>query len=439
MSIDSFLARAALPSLLGALERWHEGRLTLELPDGSVHRFGRSGAEPHARLVVKSPALLRRVLLQADVGFGESYTAGEWETDDLPGLLLLLARNEEALGVGGALSRVFGLGNDLLHRLRRNTRRGSRRNISAHYDLSNDFFRLFLDAETMTYSSALFEDAGQALADAQRNKYRVIADKARLAPGDHVLEIGCGWGGFALYAAGERGCRVTGITISERQYELARARVADAGLSHRVDLRLLDYRDLAGRYDAVVSIEMFEALGREHWPLYFRKIEEVLAPRGLAVVQTIAVPDHRFLAYERHCDWIQKHVFPGGLLASVHHATGAMIEDTRLNVHHLEDVGPHYALTLARWREAFLARRDAARALGFDERFLRTWDYYLACCQAYFEARRIGNLQIVLTRPGNESLGTVPAARGVAAGRERAMAAGRPAASATGGSEEVAA
>jgi len=411
MSVDTLVARAALPSLLRALERWHEGRLTLELPDGSVHRFGREGAEPHARVRVNGPALVRRVLLQADVGFGESYMEGEWETDDLPAFLLLLARNEDALGVGGALARAFNLGNDLLHRLRRNTRRGSRRNVAAHYDLSNDFFRLFLDAETLTYSSALFEHAGQPLGEAQRNKYRAIADKARLKPGDHVLEIGCGWGGFALYAAGERGCRVTGITISERQHALARERVAAAGLSSRVDLRLQDYRDLSGRFDAVVSIEMFEALGREHWPLYFRKIEEVLAPRGLAVIQTISVPDHRFEAYERHCDWIQKHIFPGGVLASVHHLTGAMIRHTRLNVHHLEDIGPHYALTLARWREAFLARRGEVLSLGFDARFVRTWDFYLACCQAYFEARRIGNLQLVLTRPGNESLGVVAAAR----------------------------
>jgi cyclopropane-fatty-acyl-phospholipid synthase len=418
MNVDSLVARAALPSLLRTLERWHEGRLTLQLPDGTVHRFGRPGSGPHVRVRVKSPALLRRVLLQADVGFGESYMEGEWEADDLPRFLHLLARNEDALGVGGLLSRVFNAGNDVLHRLRRNTRRGSRKNISYHYDLSNDFFRLFLDEETMTYSSALFEDTGQTLGEAQRNKFRAIADKARLRAGDHVLEIGCGWGGFAVYAARERGCRVTGITISERQHALARERVAAAGLSHRVAIRLQDYRDLCGSFDKVVSIEMFEALGREHWPVFFRKIEEVLAPEGVAVIQSISVPDHRFEAYERHCDWIQKHIFPGGVLASVHHVTGAMIRTSRLNLHHLEDIGPHYALTLARWREAFLARLPQVRALGFDERFVRTWDFYLACCEAYFEARRIGNLQLVLTRPGHAALGGVPAAR-----REAAVAA----------------
>jgi cyclopropane-fatty-acyl-phospholipid synthase len=409
MTLDDLVARAAAPSLLRALDRWHEGRLAVELPDGSVHRFGPEAARERARVRVKSPAFFRRLALQADIGFGESYVAGEWEASDLPAFLALVARNEEALAVGGGLARLANLGNDLLHRLRRNTRRGSRRNIAHHYDLSNEFFRLFLDEETMTYSSALFEHAGQDLAAAQRNKFRSLAEKARLSPGDHVLEIGCGWGGFALYAAREHGCRVTGITISRRQHAFARQRVAEAGLDEHVDVRLQDYRDLTGRFDKVVSIEMFEALGREHWPVYFGKIDEVLAPQGIAVIQSISVPDHRFEAYERHCDWIQKHIFPGGVLASVHHATGAMIRSSRLNVHHLEDVGIHYAATLERWRLAFLARLPEVRALGFDARFVRMWDYYLASCQAYFATRRIGNLQIVLTRPGNAALGAIPA------------------------------
>ena len=267
----------------------------------------------------------------------------------------------------------------------------------------------------MTYSCALFESADQPLADAQRNKLRVLAEKAQLEPGDHVLEIGCGWGGFAMLAAREYGCRVTGITISRRQYEAARERVAAAGLEDRVEIRLQDYRDLAGRFDKIVSIEMFEALGREHWSLFFRKLDEVLAPNGIVALQTISIPDHSFEAYARHCDWIQKHIFPGGLLASVHHVTGAMIQGSRLNVHQLEDIGPHYALTLARWREAFLRRVDAVKALGFDERFVRTWDFYLAVCQAWFATRRLGDLQIVLTRPGNSALAGVPARRTAAA------------------------
>jgi cyclopropane-fatty-acyl-phospholipid synthase len=419
MMLDSLVARAALPRLLHALEGLEGGRLTLELPDGRLRAFGRG--EPHVRLRVKTPAVFRRLLLHGDVGFGESYMDGEWEASDLPAFLTLAARNEARLAVGGGIARLFNLGNDILHRRRRNTRRGSRRNVSAHYDLSNAFFRLFLDEETMAYSSALFDSAEQPLAAAQRNKFRALATKARLGPDDHVLEIGCGWGGFAIFAALEHGCRVTGITISKEQHRFARERVAAAGLEDRVEIRLQDYRDVDSTFDKVVSIEMFEALGREHWPVYFRKIEEVLAPNGIVALQTISIPDHLFEAYASHCDWIQKHVFPGGLLASVHHATGAMIEGSRLHVHQLEDVGIHYALTLARWRKAFLANLGRVRALGFDERFIRTWDYYLAACQALFAARRLGVLQLVLTRPGNEALGGIPATAAADAGsREEA-------------------
>jgi cyclopropane-fatty-acyl-phospholipid synthase len=408
-TFDHLVCRAALPRVLAALGRWHTGRLRLELPDGAVHEFGPAADLP-VTLRLKSPAAVRRLVLAGDVGFGEAYMDGEWETPDLAALLAQVARNEDALALDGRANRLFGLGNDLLHRLRRNTRDGSRRNVAAHYDLSNEFFGLFLDRETMTYSSALFESADQPLAAAQRDKYRAIAARARLGAGDHVLEIGCGWGGFALHAAREHGCRVTGLTLSREQLAFARARVAAAGLSDRIELRLQDYRDVTGCFDKVVSIEMFEALGREHWPAYFRKIEEVLAPQGIAVLQAISIPDHRFEAYARHCDFIQKHIFPGGQLASLHHATGAMMRASLLSVHQLDDFAGHYALTLARWREAFLRRRDEARALGFDERFLRAWDFYLAACQAWFETRRLGLLQLVLSRPGNTALGAVPSA-----------------------------
>ena len=411
MSIESLLSRPFTASVLRALEGWSVGRLSVELPDGSSREFGADDSVPHVRIRVKRHAAFRRLATSGDLGFGESYMDGEWEADDLPAFLKLAIRNEPHLPLASPLSRVLGLGNDLRHLRNRNTHRGSRRNVERHYDLSNGFFRLFLDEETMTYSSALFEWSGQPLADAQRNKYRALARKAQLRPGDHVLEIGCGWGGFALLAAREYGCRVTGITLSQRQLELARERVAAAGLGDRVEIRLQDYRDLAGRFDKVVSIEMFEALGREHWSAFFSKLGEVLAPNGVVALQTISIPDHRFEQYARHCDWIQKHVFPGGLLASVHHVTGAMIRTSRFHLHHLEDIGIHYALTLARWRAAFTARRDAVRALGFSERFVRTWDYYLAVCEALFETRRLGDLQLVLTRQGNDALAGIPAAR----------------------------
>jgi cyclopropane-fatty-acyl-phospholipid synthase len=405
MTKGALAARVLAPRLLDALRPgWETGRLVIELPDGSAHAFGPADDERRARVRIASPAFFRRLLLGGAVGLGESYVEGDWEADDLAAFLTLAALNEDRLGVATPASGLLNLGNDLLHLARRNTRRGSRRNIAAHYDLSNEFFSLFLD-ETLTYSCAVFE----------RRKYRLLADNAQLGPGDHVLEIGCGWGGFALLAAREYGCRVTGITLSESQHALARARVAEAGLSSRVEIRLQDYRDVEGRFDKVVSIEMFEALGREHWPVFFRKIEELLAPQGLAVLQLITVPDHRFEDYARHCDWIQKHVFPGSLLGSLHHVTGAMSRVSRLGVHHLEDIAPHYALTLARWRQAFLARLDRVRELGFDERFIRTWHFYLAACEAYFATRRLGDLQLVLTRPGNASLRGIPARRPAAA------------------------
>ena len=415
MTTDALIARFAVPRLLATLDgSWSTGRLAVEMPDGRVHHFGPAGSEQSAHIRVKRTSFFRRLVLGGDMGVGESYVEGDWEADDLPAFLTLAAENEDRLAVGSRLTRVLNLGHDMVHLLRRNTRRGSRKNIAAHYDLSNEFFELFLD-ETMTYSSALFEFEGQPLADAQRNKYRSLAEKAQLGPEDHVLEVGCGWGGFALFAARQYGCRVTGITVSERQHSLARARVTEAGLENRVEIRFQDYRDVTGSFDKIVSIEMFEALGRGHWPVFFEKLEEVLAPRGLVALQAISLPDYRFEEYARHCDWIQRYIFPGSLLASLHHVTGAMSRVSCLGVHDLEDIGPHYAPTLARWRQAFLSKLDRVRALGFDDRFIRMWDYYLAACEAYFATRRVGDLQLVLTRPGNSSLRGVPARRAVAA------------------------
>jgi len=415
MITDTLIARMVVPRILGRLrDSWSTGRLLVEMPDGQTHAFGPENADRSARIRIKTPAFLRRFLLGGDMGVGESYMDGDWEADDLATFLTLAAENEDQLAVATPLTKILNLGNDVLHLLRRNTRRGSRRNIAAHYDLSNEFFELFLD-ETMTYSSALFEFQGQPLADAQQNKYRSLAEKAQLGPGDHVLEVGCGWGGFALFAARQYGCRVTGITVSERQRALARARVAEAGLENRIEIRLQDYRDVTGTFDKIVSIEMFEALGREHWSVFFAKLDEVLAPQGLVALQAISLPDFRFEEYARHCDWIQRYIFPGSLLASLHHVTGAMSQVSRLGVHHLEDIGSHYALTLARWREAFRSRLEEVRALGFDDRFVRMWDYYLAACQAYFATRRLSDLQLVLTRPGNTAIRDLPASRAVAA------------------------
>lgn len=294
MTLDRSIAALALPRLLAAVNRWERGRVTFTLPDGSTRSAG-APAGPHVSVTVRDWAMFRRFLLNGDMGAGESYMDGEWSVDDLPSFVSLVLENRRHMELDTRLSRLLNIGHDLFHRLRANTRSGSRRNIAYHYDLSNEFFSLFLD-ETMTYSSAVFSREGEPLAEAQANKYESIARKASLRPGLSVLEIGCGFGGFALHAARRYGCRVTGITLSRRQYELARERVSRAGLDHLVEIRLEDYRalDPASRFDRVVSIEMFEALGVEHWPTYFKKIEEVLAPEGWAVLQAIGIPDHRF-------------------------------------------------------------------------------------------------------------------------------------------------
>jgi cyclopropane-fatty-acyl-phospholipid synthase len=411
---EGLAARVIRPRVLEALERWEVGRLTLHLPGGEVRSFGRADALPHSTVWIESDAFFSKFVLRGDMGAGESYMDGDWRADDLARFVGLILRNRRHLPLDTAVTKLLNLGNDVLHRLRGNTRTGSRRNIHHHYDLSNDLFALFLD-ETMTYSCAYFESAEQSLADAQRAKYRLLAEKVGLGPGDHLLEIGCGWGGFALFAARHYGCRVTGVTISEEQWALARQRVAAAGLEDKVEIRLQDYRDITGQFDKIVSIEMFEALGHEHWGTFFSKCDEVLAPNGLLAIQTISIPDHRFDEYRKHCDWLQKYIFPGSLLASTMAVSREMATASTLGIHHLEDIGVHYAETLARWRHAFSANLGRVRALGFDERFVRMWDYYLCVCEAAFATRTLGDLQIVFTRPCNDALPGI--------GRRRAAAA----------------
>ncbi len=286
---------------------------------------------------------------------------------------------------------------------RRNTLPGSRRNIHRHYDLSNAFFQTFLD-DSMAYSCALFSHPGESLEAAQRNKYRSIIEKARIGAGDHVLEIGCGWGGFALEAVRRCGCRVTGITLSRDQHRLARERVREAGLQERIDILFHDYRSIRGRFDKIVSIEMLEAVGHGYFGAFFKRLDRLLAPGGIAVIQVITIPDRRYDAYRRSHDWVRKHIFPGGLLPSLTILTRSMTRHSGLMVDHLENIGDHYALTLAEWHRRFTADRDQAARLGFDRRFQRKWAYYLGTCEAGFRERVLGDLQLVLTREGNRSL-----------------------------------
>jgi cyclopropane-fatty-acyl-phospholipid synthase len=395
--------------VLAGLEGLELGSLVLRLPDGSRRRFGAPAAPPElaAELAVHRWRFFGRVLRAADVGAGEAYVDGDWSTPDLVALTRLFLANEQRLAPPRLVAWLRRGRDRVRHLLRANTRAQARRNIHAHYDLSNDFYRLFLDPG-MTYSAAIFEPPGIGLEEAQRAKYARLAAGAGIRPGDRVLEIGCGWGGFAEYAAGELGCRVTGITLSEAQAAYARSRLAERGLGERVEIRVQDYRDLAGRWDAIVSIEMLEAVGHRFLDPFFAVCGRVLAPGGRMALQTISIPDQVYDRYRRGIDWIRLAIFPGGHLPSLGAIQGALARRSDLVIERLEDIGGHYATTLALWRERFAERLDAVRALGFDERFVRTWDFYLATCEAAFRHRQIFDLQLVLGRcaaPGSQTRG----------------------------------
>jgi len=382
--------------LLAAAGRIRRGRLAVVLPDGTRREFGGAEAqELTGEIQVHEPAAFARLLLDGETGAGEAYMDGQWSSPDLVSLLQVAAVNRGALALTSGWWRApTQVARTLAHRANRNSVEGARRNIVAHYDLSNDLYRLFLD-ESLTYSSAVFTSARQTLAGAQREKYRVIARDAgiRKGSGQHVLEIGSGWGGFALYAAGELGCRVTTITISDAQLSLARERVAEAGLSDRVSVELLDYRHVDGEYDAVVSIEMLEAVGAEYFNDYFAAISRALRPGGRAAVQVISLPDPDYERQRRGSNWIQKYIFPGGLLPSL----GAIergCEGTELLITSVRDIAPSYARTLREWRTRFMGNLAAVRDLGFDERFIRMWEFYLAQSEAGFSTGQFQDLQI---------------------------------------------
>jgi cyclopropane-fatty-acyl-phospholipid synthase len=391
------LARRLLLSRLSGLAH---GELVIEDGDG-VWRCGRNAGvlpELTARIRVRDPAFYRLVALRGALGAAEAYMEGLWDAEDLPAVVRLVARSEDVLaGLDRGLARLARPGLRLLHAARANDRRGSRRNIESHYDLGDEFFALFLD-ESWTYSCAVFEAPGASLADAQRAKYDRVAHKLALAPGDHVLEIGGGWGGFAVHAAQTRGCRVTTTTISRAQFERARERVARAGLADRVRVLLEDYRDLRGHFDKLVSIEMIEAVGHRFLGDYFRAVGDRLSTTGLAVIQAITTPDQSYERSRRSVDFIKRYVFPGGQLPS----HGAMLEavrrETDLRLLHLEDLSDHYVRTLHAWRERFLASAQRVVELGYTERFRRMWDFYLAYCEGGFAERAVGVCQLVLEK-----------------------------------------
>jgi len=374
---------------------WRGGRLDLWMPDGAVVQLGGSGPAD-ARARIHDDRLWLRMILRGEMGAGESFVAGEWSADDLPGVIRLFLRATDARGFESPITWLAQLPALLRHRRRANTPSGSARNIHAHYDLGNAFYRLFLDDATLAYSCGLYEADGVSLADAQRAKLDRLCELLALSPRDHLLEIGCGWGGMAIHAARTRGCRVTAITVSREQLQLAQQRVADAGLADRVDVQLRDYRDVTGTYDKAVSIEMIEAVGHAYLPGYFAAVARALPRGGRFALQSITIANDRFDAYRQRVDWMQTYIFPGSCIPSL----GAIRRAARgagLALRRADDIGPMYAPTLRAWREQFVAQLPAVKQLGFDEPFIRTWLLYLSFSEAAFAERTLGDHQLLLT------------------------------------------
>ena len=386
---------ASAKIILKLLSKLQHGSLRLRTPDGAVLFFGEGGETVTLELATWD--MFGAALRSGDIGFAEAYIDGSWTTDNLTGLIALLARNR-----AGIEELVYGswwgkLAYRIKHFMNRNSKAGSRKNIHAHYDIGNQFYKLWLDP-SMTYSSALFTAAaGGDLGLAQAAKYRSILNQLRVQPGDRVLEIGCGWGGFAELAAREGRVHVTGLTLSREQLAYARSRLLDAGLGDMADLRLCDYRDSEGQYDAIASIEMFEAVGESYWASYFECLARNLKPGGRACVQTIVIADELFERYRKSTDFIQQYIFPGGMLPSPA-AFERMASEHGLTVTSEFRFGIDYADTLVAWRRAFHARLDEVRAQGFDERFIRTWEFYLCYCEAAFREKNTDVMHFTLTR-----------------------------------------
>ena len=401
------LDRILRARLLSRLARLEHGRLELRDAAGTVALGALGAADPGVRLEVSDPAFYRAVAAGGSVGAAESYRDGMWRcsapgldgSDALVALVRLLVRNRALLdGLESGWASLAGSLRRAWHATRSNSRAGSRRNIAAHYDLSNAFFALFLSSDLM-YSSALWRNDADTLESASTRKLEAVCRRLALSSSDHVLEIGTGWGGFALHAARHYGCRVTTTTISLQQYEFARERVRAAGLDRRIELRLEDYRDLGGRFDKLVSIEMIEAIGADHLEEYFATISRLLSPHGAALLQSITIEDHRYRRALKSVDFIKRHVFPGSFIPSVNAMMAAKTRASDLALVALDDFGDSYARTLEAWRRRFMARLADVRALGFDERFIRLWEFYLAYCEGGFRERALGVAHLLLAKP----------------------------------------
>jgi cyclopropane-fatty-acyl-phospholipid synthase len=394
--------------VLKYLSKMDKGSLYLTLPCGEQITLGTGEGNIRANIVVNADEFYKRIILFGDIGFGEAYVDGLWDTDNITNVINWVLLNiENAPGVSGSSIQTLSLNllklyNKLTHFKRANTIEGSRKNISEHYDLNNDFFASFLDP-TMTYSSAYFYKDGLSLEEAQLAKYERLCCQLHLKPTDHVLEIGSGWGGNAIYMAKTYDCRVTSLTISEEQYKMAVERVEAEGLSDKVNILMKDYRLMEGVFDKIVSVEMLEAVGFSFMDVYFKKCHDLLKKNGILAIQVITSPDSRYESLRKGVDWIQKHIFPGSLLPSVAAINGAVNRTGDLTMVDLKDIGLDYARTLKLWFEAFNANLAKVRSLGFDERFIRKWNYYLCYCEAAFEMRNINVMHLVYSRPNNTS------------------------------------
>ncbi|MDM8167135.1 cyclopropane-fatty-acyl-phospholipid synthase family protein [Roseovarius sp.] len=374
------------------------GRLDFVLPDGRCFRVEGRTPGPVAELDIHNPDCFARLIREGDLGFCDAYLEGWWSTPDLQALMDFVHEDNWDVYDGFPGMGLVRMYERLRHWLKRNSRSQAKRNISHHYDLGNEFYRLWLD-DTMTYSSALFRTGQESLEAAQTQKYASMVDQLGAKPGDHVLEIGCGWGGFAEYAAKERGLRVTGLTISREQFAFAQERIARAGLQEQVTFKLQDYRDERGSYDGIASIEMFEAVGEQYWPTYFGTVRDRLNPGGRATLQVITVEDHRFEAYRNTVDFIQKYIFPGGMLPSPS-VLRAEVERAGLQVLRSIEFGESYSQTLRRWHDTFNEKWEEVARMGFDDRFRRMWNFYLTSCAGAFRGGNCDVTQITIARPG---------------------------------------
>ncbi|UCE89536.1 MAG: class I SAM-dependent methyltransferase [Pseudomonadota bacterium] len=391
------LAKRMVLMRLGGIR---EGRMTL-IDGAERHEFGSASDEfsVGATIRVLHPRFYNALAFGGSIGAGESYMAGHWQCDSLTSAVRILLRNYDVLSnMDDSAGRITAPLHKMFHWLHRNTKDGSRKNIAAHYDLGNDMFQLFLD-ETMMYSCGVFDRPDSTLEEASMAKIDRICRKLDLSPADHILEIGTGWGGFALHAAKRYGCRVTTTTISREQHALAVERVETAGLGDRITVLCQDYRDLDGQYDKLVSIEMIEAVGYEFFDNYFEQCSRLLKPEGMMLLQAITIADQRYEAARHDADFIQRYIFPGGCLPSVAAINDSIARVTNMRLFHLEDIGPHYATTLRHWRDRFIANVDAVRALGYPKSFVRMWEFYFCYCEGGFLERSVGTVQALFTKP----------------------------------------